>query len=317
LNGGGTNTFRVEGGAEPPSSRRPEATLRGVAGDYFEAMGIRLVDGRRFTPRDDSATTPVIMINESLARSLFRGRLAVGQRFRFYDFPERAWEIVGVVGDVKTGRLDAAPPPTVYYPHLQAPDNRMSLAVRAACTPRGGRAHRGGRTCEPASLGGVIRRAVSAVDAAAPVYAVTTMDEQVARSPAVFARRYPLILVGLFAATALVLATVGLYGLISYAVVQRTREFGVRMALGATAGDISAAVLRRGAVVAGAGIALGVPGALVLTRALRGMLYGVGTADPVTYVGACCVLGVVALLASYLPARRAMRVEPTVALRVE
>lgn len=317
LNGGGTNTFRVEGAPEPPSSRRPEATPRGVAGDYFEAMGIWLVDGRRFTARDDTGSTPVIVINESLARLLFDGGRAVGRRVRFYAFPEQAWEIVGVVGDVKTGRLDAPAPPTVYYPHLQAPDNRLSLVVRVTCGPAAGIAARTGQPCEPASLAGVIRSAVAAVDPAVPVYAVTTMEEQVTRSTAVFARRYPLMLVGLFAATALVLAVVGLYGLISYAVVQRTREFGVRMALGATPGDIRAAVLRRGAFVAAGGVALGVPGALILTRALRGMLYGVATTDAITYLGACTVLVAVALLASYLPARRATRIEPTIALRSE
>jgi putative ABC transport system permease protein len=155
------------------------------------------------------------------------------------------------------------------------------------------------------------------VDPTVPVYAVATMDEQVIQSPAVFARRYPLMLVGLFAATALVLAVVGLYGLISYAVAQRTREFGVRMALGATPSVVRAAVLRRGALVAAMGVGLGVLGALVLTRALRGLLYGVGTTDAVTYLGACAVLAAVALVASYVPAQRATRVNPTVALRAD
>jgi len=316
LNGGGTNTFRVDGAPEPPSANRPEATLRGVAGDYFEAMGIRLVDGRRFTPRDDTGSTPVIMINESLARRLFPGRRAVSERIRFYAFPEQPWEIVGVTGDVKTGRLDATPPPTVYYTHRQAPDNRMSLALRVACAAEG-RAVGDADSCSPAALATVIRRAVAAADPAVPVYSVTTMEGQVAASGAVFARRYPLMLVGAFAGTALVLAIVGLYGLISYAVEQRTREFGVRMALGASPAAIRAAVLRRGAVVAGVGIALGVPGALVLTRGLQGMLYGIGTTDAVTYLAACLVLGTVGLAASYVPARRATRIEPTVALRAD
>ena len=316
LFGGGTNTFRVEGEAEPSSSNRPEATLRGVAGDYFEAMGIRLVDGRRFTARDDSGSTPVIMINESLARRLFPDRRAVGERVRFYAFPAQAWEIVGVTGDVKTGRLDAAPPPMVYYAHLQAPDNRMSLAVRVACGVESGAPWKAD-PCSAAAVASVIRRAVAAADPAVPVYSVATMDGQVTSSPAVFARRYPLILVGAFAGTALVLALVGLYGLISYAVVQRTREFGVRMALGASPAAIRVTVLRRGVVVAGLGIAVGIPGALILTRGLRGMLYGVGTTDAVSYVAACLVLAVVGLAASYVPARRATRIEPTVALRTD
>ena len=312
LNGGGTNTFRVDGAPEPPQAERPEATTRRIAGDYFEALGIRLVDGRRFTARDAPGATPVIIINESLARQLFRGGRAVGERFRFYAFPDQTWEIVGVVGDVKTGRLDAPAPPTVYYSQLQAPDNRMSLVVRASCRGSGDASN-----CATATVAGLIRRAVAEADPSVPVYAVATMQQQVTNSPAVFARRYPLMLVGAFAVTALVLAVVGLYGLMSYAVVQRTREFGVRMALGATPSAIQRSVLRRGVVIAGAGMMLGIPGALVLTRTLRSMLYGVAPADPTTYVAACVLLGMVAMVAAYLPARRATRIEPTVALRAD
>ena len=313
LNGGGSNTFRVTGAPEPPASARPEATLRAVAGDYFAALRIRVVEGRQFTTHDDSGSKPVIMMNESLARKLFGATSAVGARVRFYAFPEQDWEVIGVVGDVRTGRLDVNAPPTIYYAQLQAPENRMSLAIRVGCPLSSSAVN----SCRPSAITGAVRAAVAASDRTVPVYQVATMAEQVTRSPAVFARRYPLLLVGLFAATALVLAVVGLYGVISYAVAQRTREFGLRMALGASPGAIRDAVLRRGVVVAGTGLLIGVPGALALTRLMRGMLYGVGPSDPLTYVAACAVLVAVALLASWVPARRATRIQPTVALTAE
>ena len=308
LAGGGTNTFRVVGAPEPATSARPEATMRAVAGDYFRALGIRLVAGRQFTSRDDSASRPVVMMNESLAGRLFGSGPAVGARLRFYAFPDNDWEVIGIVRDVKTTRLDDVAPPTIYYAQLQAPENRMSLAIRVRCSAE---------VCDPAAMTTAIRRAVAESDPTVPIYAVATMEDQITDSPAVFARRYPLLLVGLFAATALVLAVVGLYGVISYAVVQRTREFGIRLALGAPSSSIRGAVLRRGAVVAAVGVLAGVPGALALTRLMRGMLYGVTPADPMTYIGGCVLLIAVALLASWIPAHWATRIEPVVALRAD
>jgi len=184
----------------------------------------------------------------------------------------------------------------------------MSLAIRVRCSAE---------VCDPAAMTTAIRRAVAESDPTVPIYAVATMEDQITDSPAVFARRYPLLLVGLFAATALVLAVVGLYGVISYAVVQRTREFGIRLALGAPSSSIRGAVLRRGAVVAAVGVLAGVPGALALTRLMRGMLYGVTPADPMTYIGGCVLLIAVALLASWIPAHWATRIEPVVALRAD
>jgi putative ABC transport system permease protein len=312
LNGGGTNTFRVSGLPEPSPSSRPEATMRAVAGDYFSAMRIRMVEGRAFTSRDDSAAAPVIIINQSLAKQLLGPKRALGARFRFYAFPEQEWEVVGVVADVKTSRLDAAAPPTVYYSQLQAPQNRMSLAVRLGC-PFGTNVG----SCSESAIAAIVRRAVAESDPNVPVYAVATMEQQLVDSPAVFARRYPLLLVGLFAATALVLAVVGLYGVISYSVAQRAREFGIRAALGASPGAIRQSVLRRASVVAGAGVLVGAPAALAASGVMRGMLYGVKAADPLTYVGACALLTGVALIASWIPARRATRIDPTVALRAD
>ena len=312
LGGGGTSAFRVSGLPEPSMSGRPEATMRAVAGDYFGAMRIRVLDGRAFTMRDDSAAPPVIVINESFAKQLLGVGRVVGARLRFYHFPEREWEVVGVVADVKTSRLDVAAPPTVYYSQLQAPENRMSLAIRLAC-----RSGPSSGSCSETAVAAVVRRAVAESDPNVPVYGVATMEQQLVDSPAVFARRYPLLLVGLFAATALVLAVVGLYGVISYSVAQRAREFGIRAALGASPRAIRESVLRRAAVVAGVGMLVGVPSALASTGAMRGMLFGVKAADPLTYVGACGLLGAVALVASWIPARRATRVDPRIALNAD
>ncbi|HEV8355667.1 MAG TPA: ABC transporter permease [Gemmatimonadales bacterium] len=303
LQGGGTNTFRVEGAPEPPASRRPEAVMRGVAGDYFRTLGIPLVAGRGFTARDDSTSAPVLMINRSLARGLFAGGSAVGRRLRFYAFPESAWTIVGVVGDVKTARLDAAPPPTVYLSHLQAAENRMNLVVRG--------------NADPGVLLAAIRRVVGGLDPSIPVYGAVTMEEQIVRSGAVAARRYPLVLISVAALAALVLAIVGVYGLIAFAVARRTRELAIRMALGAQDRSVVVLVVRRGVLLAAAGIALGVPGALALTRFLGGLLYGVSPADLTVYTGVSLGLLLVTTVASYLPARRATLIDPGITLRAE
>lgn len=303
LQGGGTNTFRVEGQAEAPASNRPEATMRGVAGDYFKAMTIRLVEGRTFTDRDDSLATPAIIISESLARRLLAGRSAVGARLRFYAFPESAWTVVGVVADVKIASLDAAPPLTIYYTHRQAAENRMSVVVNT--------------TDDEAALIPALSRVVKEMDPTLPLYSVGTMKEQIGRSPAVFARRYPLILIGAFAIAALVLAIVGVYGVIAYSVAQRTRELAIRIALGATNTDVIALVLERGIILTAIGLAIGIPAALILSRSLGALLYGVTASDLTTYVGVTLILTLIAVAASYLPARRATRVDPAVALRSE
>ena len=305
LQGGGTNTFRVEGQAEPPASSRPEATMRGVAGDYFAAMGIALTAGRAFTGDDDGQSPRVIIVSSSLARGLLpRGR-AVGSRLRFYAFPESAWTVIGVAADVKTASLDAPAPLTIYYAHLQGAENRMTVVAKAR--PGG----------DASSLVGAIREAAAAVDPTMPVYASGTMREQIGSSPAVSARRYPLVLIGAFAMAALTLAIIGVYGVIAYSVAQRMRELAIRTALGAQASDVLRLVVGRGVALAAAGVALGIPAALLATRALRSLLYGVSPSDASTYMSVAALLTVVAILASYLPARRATRVDPALALRAE
>ena len=278
--------------------------MRGVAGAYFQAMGIRLVAGRAFGDRDDATAEQAIVVSEALAQRYFASsQAAVGERLRFYAFPDSTWRIIGVVRDVKTARLDEAAPPTVYYSHLQAAENRMTLAVRVAG--------------DPMALEGAIRREVRALDPSMPVYAVRTMEQQVSESPAVFVRRYPLVLIGAFAGAALVLAVVGIYGVISYAATQRMREMGIRVALGARAGDVAWLVLRQGALLAAGGIAVGIVTALALGRLLSTIVYGVSVTDPATYIVVAALLGSVTLLASWLPARRASRADPMVALRAD
>lgn len=303
LLGGGTVTFRVEGEPEPPASNRHEASLRGVAGDYFRALGIPLVDGRVFTAGDDSLSRPVVMINRSLARQLLGGQSPVGKQLRFYAFPDSTWTIVGVVGDVRAASLDSAIPPIVYYTHLQAAENRMNVMIR---TSR-----------DAGSVIAELREAVRELDPRVAVYAAGTMNDYVMRSPAVLARRYPLVLVGAFALSALILAVIGVYGVIAFAVAQRTRELAVRSALGATGSDIVRLILGRGFWLALAGLAGGVPAALLLTRYLRFALYGVSSVDALSYVTGAATLALLVILACWIPARRAARLDPASALRAD
>jgi putative ABC transport system permease protein len=303
LNGGSTLSYRVEGQPEPRPSARPEVVPRGVAGDYFAALRIPLVEGRVFDARDDSATPRVVIINRSLARQLFPAGSAIGRKMRFYAFPERPWSIVGVVGDVKTGALDAAPPPTVYYSHLQAAENRLTLAIRG--------------TIEPSVLTHSVRAAVQALDPALPVYQVATMADVVSGAQPAQVRRYALLLLGAFAVTALLLAVVGIYGTVALSVTQRSRELGIRAALGATRPQLVSLALRHTAWLVVTGIAAGGILALGFGRFMRSLLYATSGTDPLTYFGVLLCLGALALVASVVPARRAARTDPAAILRAE
>jgi putative ABC transport system permease protein len=302
LNGGGTNTFRVDGQPLPDRARRPEAVMRAVAGDYFRAMGIRLIDGRVLDARDDSTAAGVILINESFARQLFGNRRAVGERLWIY-VPESAWTIVGVVADVRITRLDENAPPTIYYSHLQGAENRMSVAIRSSV--------------DPGALAASARRAVLSLDPSLPVYGVRTMEREISDSPAVYARRYPLVLLGTFAAAALILAIVGIAGVISYSVSQRMREIGIRVALGADRRRIVSMILRQGGALAVSGVVIGVVAALGGARWLDSVLYGVSAADPLTYICISVLIVGVALGACLVPALRATQVDPATVLRAD
>ena len=302
LNPGGTNTFRVEGLTEPDAAQRPEAVMRGIAGDYFGAMQIPVISGRALTARDDSTSENVIVINRALEKQYFGGAPAVGRLVRFYAFPEQAWRVVGVAGDVRTNALDEEVPPTVYYSHLQGAENRMTLTIRTDNTAE-------------ATLG--IREVLRALDPAVALYSVQTMASQIANSEAVFARKYPLLGLRLFSYSALGLALIGLYGLMSFSVRQRRREFGIRTALGAGRGQIAWPVLRHALFLAFTGFAGGILGSIALSKLLSTLLFGVSASDPATFVQVGVVLVVTIAAGAWLPVRYALRVPPSDVLRTE
>ena len=303
LGGSGVNWFRVDGEPVPAPSERPEATLRAVAGDYFRTLRIPMVHGRALTSRDDTTSAYAMVINESLARRLFGSSAgALGRRIRVYGWQDSAWTIVGVARDVRVGRLDQPAPPTIYYSHLQGPENRMTVLARIA----------GDREAI-----GALRRTINEIDPGAAVYGAGTMGDLVQRSPAVSSRRSVVVVFMTFALTALVLALVGVYGVLTHGVSQRSREIAIRGALGATHADVIALVVRDAVRLSIAGIALGIAAALVITRSLSALLYGVTSADAVTYGLVALVLAIVCVTVSWLPARRAAQVDPALALRAD
>ena len=280
------------------------ATTRAVAGDYFGTLHIPVLSGRPVGPQDDMHAPYAVAISQSLARRLFGDRGAVGQRIRFYHWQDSAWTIVGVVGDVATDRLDEPGQPTIYYSHFQGPSNRMSIVAR-------------GSRSDPQSLIVAMTREVRALDPALPVYSAETMSDRITRSPAVESRRFLLFVLGGFALAALLLAIVGLYGVIAYTVTQRGRELAIRIAFGAESRDVLALVLRGGLGRVAIGIAVGSLAAFGLTHTLASLLFGVRAGDFATYALVSGLLLVVAIVACYVPARRATRLDPADVLRSE
>jgi putative ABC transport system permease protein len=269
-------------------------------------MGIPLVKGRYFDARDTAEAPGVAIVSEALARKYWPGEDPVGKRITFEraaDGQTPRWrEVVGVVGHVRSEGLEGESRGQYYAPYAQRSGSTdLFLVVRT--------------DADPASLAPAVRGAVAGVDRDLPVYRVTTMEKLVAESLA--QRRFSMFLFGVFAALALVLAVVGLYGVMSYGVAQRTHEIGLRMALGAQGRDVLRMVVGQGMWLVGAGLVLGLVGAFLLTRLMSSLLFGVSAADPLTYAGIALLLGAVALLASYIPARRATKVDPMEALRYE
>lgn len=303
FNGGSSGQFRVEGEVEPSPASRPDALIRGVAGAYFETLRIAVQSGRTFLPTDDSTRPLAAVINASLARKLFPSGSALGRQIRFYAGSAKPWTIVGVVADVATGSLDQPAPNTIYMSHLQSPQNRMSLVLRS----RG----------DPGVLANNVRDIARALDPQLPVYAIETMKDRIQRMPEVSSRRFPLVLIAAFSASALLLAVVGIYGLVAQVVHSRTREFGVRRALGAGRMEVMSLVLRRGVMLAVLGVMAGSAAAVVLTQFMQSLLFGIAKFDWPTYAAVVAVMLVSALLASLVPARRASIVDPVLALRVE
>jgi putative ABC transport system permease protein len=297
--------FGIEG-RPVAEADRPRTSYSWVEPEYFRTMGIPLRAGRDFTALDDLRATPVVIIDETLARRFFPHQNPLGQRIKpgigngYKDGPPLR-EIVGVVGDVKQTSLQGEPISGVYVPLAQSPGMSLTAVVRADVEPR--------------SLVSAVRKEVAAMDRDLPVYEVKTLDDYLAASVA--EPHFNTLLLGVFAGLALALAAVGLYGVVSYSVTQRTHEIGVRMALGAERYDVLRLVVRQGLLLVLAGVAIGLAAALALTRLMSSLLYGVRPTDPATFAFVSLILAGVALLASYIPARRAAKVDPMVALRYE
>jgi putative ABC transport system permease protein len=307
LTGGGNSIRFVVEGRPVEKGHEDECFIRSITADYFKVMKVPLGKGRFFAStdgRNQKGALPVLMVNRAFARRYFPNEDALGKRIRFTYSPQNPFaQIVGIVGDENAGQPGAPPAPVIYTFFDQSPDSFLNVVVRTAGNPLG--------------LMGPIRGVLNSDDPELPMIEPQTMEQIIESSPAVFLRRYPSFLIGSFAALALGLALVGLYGVISFSVAQRTREIGIRMALGAVRRDVLRIVLRQGLLLAVAGVGCGVAGGLLLTRFLGSLLYGVRPTDPVTFAAVSALLIAVALVASYVPARRATQVDPIVALRYE
>ena len=304
LRGGGTTGFAVEGRPAPPPGQAPEANTRDVSPNYFRVMGIPLLRGRFFTEQDKSGSPLVLIINKTLADKVFPGEDAVGHRFVFFfDSHPTTAEIVGVVGDEKLGSLDQPTTPVLYSSSFQSNDIDLTLVIRAST--------------DPTNVTAAVRAEVANLDPSVLVNSAVTLRTIIEDSPSVFMRRFPALLVGVFAVLAVLLSAIGIYGVLSYLVTQRTREIGVRMALGAQRSSILRLLLGEGLRLGALGIAIGLVVAVGCTRLLGGLLFGVLPTDPAVLLAVTGLIGVVTLAACSIPARRATKVDPMVALRYE
>ena len=283
----------------------PSAELRTIGLNYFQAMGIPLVKGRDFIARDDGKAPGVIIVNSAFAEKFFPGEDPIGKHIKpgiSFDGDEPPMrEIVGVVGNVKHLKLDAAEEAEFYAPHAQIPFDSMTIVVKSNNDPRG--------------LVGAVQQEVKAIDKDLPVFDIKTLDDYVAG--AVAQPRFNTLLLAIFAGLALVLTAVGLYGVMSYAVAQRTHEIGIRMALGAQSSDVLKLVVSQGMILTSIGVAIGLSAAFALTRLMASLLYGVSATDPATFAIVAAMLSAVAFVACYIPARKATKVDPMIALRYE
>jgi predicted permease len=302
-----TDNFTVEGQVVPPNQSAPVGPLVMVSDSLFRAFGVPLIRGRFFDERDEADAPPVAIISETLAKKYFAGLDPIGRHLKEGGpdrpvGPTNPWmTVVGVVGDVKYSGLDSAPEPAFYMPYRQNPWRGQFVVVRTASDPR--------------MLLNEIRAAVASLDKGVPIARVKTMDDLMGASMA--PSRFRATLVGIFAVVGLVLAAVGIYGVMAYAVAGRTHELGVRIALGADQATLLRLVLGEAAALVAAGIALGLSGAFAVTRMMQTLLFGVTPTDAATFAGISALLAATALAASYVPTRRALRVDPMIALRGE
>lgn len=292
-------TYTIEGRPRPAAGKDLNASFHVVSSSYFATLGIPLKGGRFFTESDGRNAPPVIIINDTLAREQFGGKDPLGQRISLTGGPWRT--VVGVVGDVRYTGLGNPVQAEMCVPQAQAPQGDMELVVRA----KG----------DPLSIVGTIRKELRALDATQPLTKIRKMETAVADS--VWLQKSVLFFLGAFAAMAIFLTVLGVYGVVSYSASQRTREIGIRMALGAQRRGLLMLVLRQGLILILIGVGLGLAASLAVTPILSIMLYGISPTDPLTFAGAAILLTGVTLIASYIPARRAMRVDPILALRYE
>jgi putative ABC transport system permease protein len=310
LNGMGGSTVEFNMAGRPPATRErtPRAQYRIATPGYFRALGITLIAGREFNERDKAAARPVLLINQQLAQRYFGDRNPVGEYLTIDDNNQgpRALEIIGVVGDVKQIGLENSPTFDIYLPLRQVHADNIGLlrnnlhwALRTAT--------------EPQALAASVKRELQAIDRDVPASSIRTMEQSLA---AILApRRFNLLLLGIFAAVALLLAAAGIYAVVAYAVTQRKQEIGIRLALGAQTKDVLRLVIGQSMRPALIGIGIGLIAALALTRLMTGLLFGVSATDPATFAAICGLLLFVALLACWIPARRAAKVDPLIALR--
>jgi predicted permease len=296
--GGNTASFVVDGHRPAPGEPHPIANVRVVAPGYLRTLGIPLQQGREIDERDGEGS-PSVVVDARLARRFWPDGEALGHRLSFEEEDPEWLTVVGVAAEVTDDATHAGARPTIYIPHSLWARDTMFIALRTAVDPR--------------SLAPAVRRAVATIDPEQPVFAARTMEEYV--DDALAQPRFRAALLGVFAAVALVLAAVGLYGMMAYSVAQRRQEIGIRLALGARPADVLRLIVGQGARLALLGVGLGVAGALALTRLLSGLLYSVTPNDPISFSAACALLLAVALAAAYLPARRAARVDPANVLR--
>lgn len=300
---GNTTRFYVEGDPIPVPGQETECNIRTVNDTYFQTLGVPLLAGRMFDERDKPDGPGVAIIGKSLADRVFGGRDPVGRKIQYAGIKGDPDTIIGVVGDVKITALDDALKPVLYYPFRQSAGLAAGLVVRT--------------NVDPATLAAAVRNEIRNVEPDVALFNVNTMEELISTSPASFMRRFPALLIGIFAAVALLLASIGIYGVVSYSVSQQTHHIGVRMALGAQASDILKMVLGQGLLLTLIGVGAGVLAAFGLTRLLRSLLFEVSANDPLTFGVVAGSLFLVSLLACYIPARRATKVDPLVALRYE
>jgi putative ABC transport system permease protein len=300
---GGTIRFIVEG--RPVTvGQEDESDIITASPAYFTTLRVPLVSGRIFSATDNHDAPGVLVVNHAFVKKYFPNEDAVGKRIHFtFNAKEPYRQIIGVVGDVAQDDLSAPPPPVIYYPNDQGPSTFLTYMIRTAG--------------EPGAFIGTVQSTLHDMDRQLPLITPLTMEDFTGQTPAVFLRRYPSYLIGSFAALAVILAMVGLYGLLSFTVTQRTREIGIRIALGAQARDILRLVLGQGIGAVLLGLGIGVVAALALTRLMSSLLYGVKPTDALTFASVTVLLLLVALAASYIPARRAASVDPLVALRHE